>query len=673
MKNTNCKFFLTISLLLLVISTCGAAEYAILDGNSSETANTPTGDPVPALMAPYLELTTISGHEDSSIKNDTLVIDNQSDDPIQLVNRWGKGVIRQIKLSPDGKELAVATSLGIYLYNTSDYQQIYMLEDKSMANCLDFSPDGSRIAFGLEDGTARIIQTIGGKDENILKGHTKNVVSIDFAPDGNSLATGSGDGTIKLWSTNDGSEIKTIKAHQDIVGAIAFSPDGQFLVSGSDDKNVKLWKTSDGSLVKRLGSHNFWVSSVAFTPDGKSVLSSSWDGTIKEWAVEPVKFSGALSSLTSVLSLVFSPDGSFFAFNSDKSTVRLIDLTKVTYSEKDKKFVFSEGTLNIPGKSVKSMEFSPDNLTIYTASPESVKVWNVEFGSLIHSLDGFSDIGRDMAVSPDGRFIATVDVISNKVVLSNGEDGSFLYSLENNDGITRLIFSPDSKVLACGAVDGSITLWQTVNGQSMATIHGEGHEITSLAYSPDGQVLASGVFGGKIKLWNSLDQSPIKTLSRQTNYIESLSFSPDGQRLASSSSDHSIIVWGLPDGKVLKTLTGHKRGVNGVAFSPDGQLLASVSEDKSINFWDLQNGKPIKSLGLEEKGFSLAFSPDGKILATGMGNGLINLWDTETGELIAAGYEGHWGDIINLTFSPDGQNLILYSTNGTISVWAIHK
>ena len=72
--------------------------------------------------------------------------------------RLGKGWISEIAYSPDGTLLAVAGSIGIWLYDTATHQEVAL-----------------------------------------LTGHTSKVSSIAFSPDGRTLASGSGDGTVLLW------------------------------------------------------------------------------------------------------------------------------------------------------------------------------------------------------------------------------------------------------------------------------------------------------------------------------------------------------------------------------------------------------------------------------------------------------------------------------------------
>ena len=114
--------------------------------------------------------------------------------------RLGKGSINEIAYSPDGTLLAVASSIGIWMYDMQTYQEVALLTGHtSSVNSVSFSPDGNKIATGSHDSTIRLWDVATGAHIRTLTGHTDIVTSVSFSPDGNKIATGSRDGTILLW------------------------------------------------------------------------------------------------------------------------------------------------------------------------------------------------------------------------------------------------------------------------------------------------------------------------------------------------------------------------------------------------------------------------------------------------------------------------------------------
>ena len=156
--------------------------------------------------------------------------------------RLGKGDIFEIAYSSEGDRLAVASSLGIWLY------------DAQTGEVLD-----------------------------LLIGHTSWVYSVSFSPDGQTLASGSGDRTVRLWDTHTGRHLRTLTGHTDWVRSVSFSPDGQTLASGSEDGTVRLWDANTGRHLRTLTGHTSTVMSVSFSPDGQTLASGSGDGTVRLW------------------------------------------------------------------------------------------------------------------------------------------------------------------------------------------------------------------------------------------------------------------------------------------------------------------------------------------------------------------------------------------------------
>ena len=160
--------------------------------------------------------------------------------------RLGKGRITEISYSPDGTRLAVASSIGIWVYDTATGQEVAL-----------------------------------------LMGHSALVLSVAFSPDGRTLASGSDDSTIRLWDAATGAHKRTLTGHSNSVLSVAFSPDGRTLASGSRDNTIRLWDAATGAHKRTLTGHTGDVESVAFSPDGRTLASGSWDDTVLLWALTP--------------------------------------------------------------------------------------------------------------------------------------------------------------------------------------------------------------------------------------------------------------------------------------------------------------------------------------------------------------------------------------------------
>src|SRR5207253_9356635 len=69
--------------------------------------------------------------------------------------------------------------------------------------------------------------------------------------------------------------------------------------------------------------------------------------------------------------------------------------------------------------------------------------------------------------------------------------------------VRAVAVSPDGKTLATAGDDRTVRLWELETGQLLRTLEGHGAQVRSLAFCPDGKTLASGGWDGSVKLWDA--------------------------------------------------------------------------------------------------------------------------------------------------------------------------
>jgi len=158
--------------------------------------------------------------------------------PEGAVARLGKGSVSEVAFSPDGSILAVASSIGVWLYDAHTYAEIGLMESNAWVASIAFSPDGSLLASGSWDNTIKLWDVKSRTNIATLEGHTSYVSPVAFSPDGSLLASGSY-GEVKLWDVRSRTLVATLEVPY--VNSVAFSPDGSLLASGSDDGTIILW------------------------------------------------------------------------------------------------------------------------------------------------------------------------------------------------------------------------------------------------------------------------------------------------------------------------------------------------------------------------------------------------------------------------------------------------
>ena len=586
---------------------------------------------------------------------------SQWDLPEGATARLGKGSITDIAYSVDGSRLAVAGSIGVWLYDARTGKELALLTGHtSYVNSVSFSPDGNTLASGGRDSTIRLWDVSTGRHLQTLTGHTSYVNSVSFSPDGNTLASGGRDKIIRLWDPHTGKHKQTPTGHLGWVRSVSFSPDGNTIASGND-RGICLWDAHTGRHQQTLeGYTDFVVRNVSFSPDSKTMVSVDASlhrgATVRLWDVNTGVNLRILTE--SPVSVAFSPGGETLASGSEDGTIRLWDVNAWTHLR----------TLTGHTRHVSSVVFSPGGETLASGSEDgTIRLWDVNTWTHLRTLTGHTFDVSSVAFSPDGNTIASKDF--RNIDLWDAHTGRHQQTLEGSVSGNSVSFSPDGNTIASGGY-----LWDAHTGR-LKGVTGGGN---SVVFSPDGTTLAcfwGGFAGGEtIDLWDARTGRPQQTLKGHTDDVNSVSFSPDGKTLASGSEDGTIRVWDARTGRHQQTLKEHHMiHIFSVSFSPDGNTLASGGF-RNIVLWDAHTGRHQQTLtGHTSKVLSVSFSPDGNMIASGGGfDGTLRVWDARTGRHQQT-LKGHAaGSVLNsVAFSPDGNTIASGSSDGTILLWDV--
>ncbi|MDJ0798328.1 MAG: WD40 repeat domain-containing protein [Calothrix sp. MO_167.B12] len=312
----------------------------------------------------------------------------------------------------------------------------------------------------------------------------------------------------QLQNSSPYKKIQVTPSPWKIARSVAISRDGQIIVSGDDEGEVEFWSPDTGKLIRTLSAHSNWVQSIAISPDDKTIASGSVDGTIKLWHPNG-ELKSTFTNPKPVYSILWSPDGKTLASGDGDG--------RVTLWNQDGKLIRS---IKAHSSNVVSVAITPNGKIIASRSfgDKQIKLWNLRTGKLIRSINAGSVGGvNSLAISPDGKTLA--GYFSNQTVkiwlLETGETVNTL-----DIGINRphaIAFSPDFKTLAVGGFGSQIQIWSVSTGKKLSTFLSPDH-IYSLTFTPDSQTLvgSGGKNGGSVTIW-SLDKSISNTGSRKFN------------------------------------------------------------------------------------------------------------------------------------------------------------
>ncbi len=567
--------------------------------------------------------------------------------PEGAIKRLGKGTIYgNISFSQDSSLLAVASSIGVWLYDGYTGEAVNLFTNHAgPITSVAISPDGKTVACSSES-EFYLWDVDTGNLQLAISAHAGDIEDVAFSPDGRTLVTAGGyDETAKLWDVSTGAMIWSIKSHTDTVNCIVFSPDGKTLATGGEDDEtaiIKFWNSSNGELEATLTTSEesaIWgVQDIAFSLDGSKIAScQGWwdygDTTVKIWDVASLTLQSTLRGhVESVNSVSFSADGKSLSSGSYDNTVCLWDVDSGTYKT----------TLIAHRHAINSVEFSPDGRTLASASYDgTVILWDAESLKERTTITEHTAWGAGIAFSPDGKKIVT------------------------------------------GCSDTTVRIWDIFSGRNVSTLRGHRGQVVSVAFSWDGLTIASSGstsfdrawdYGDNtIRLWDAKTGRQKSIIIGHRDYGGSLTFSPIDNKLASTDRS-KFILWDTTTGNSLWTVTGEQNDNFRVAFSPDGSTLA-LSNQSEVHLFDIATRRLIKTFTTYWQTYSyVVYSPDGQTIVKGGSGDEVHLLNVHSGDIktIATGHVGRYPQI-NAVFGPDSRTLITTGNDGdrTIKFWDV--
>jgi RNA polymerase sigma factor (sigma-70 family) len=357
--------------------------------------------------------------------------------------RWPGEKMRELTFSPDGRRMAAASMRGLRLWKVANGQREYSW-DRLVDSAPCFSADGKRLAWtGYDERSISYpwVVEIGRGETRRLGLPINNLPSqLAFSPDGATLAVPSDARALELREVATGKDALPLDANTGRIFGLQLSPDGRLLAT-LDTFRVLVWDKATGKLLRR------------FPEDGGGARS---DQSTTVWDVR------------------LGDDGRMLRGNANSTYGHWEEVGPAVLARLRK--------LGLKGS--KGPAFAT-------------------FGGTI----------QDVLESPGGRYVAVRMTAQPPGILDRSakpvlrvwdtQTGLLLEQVRPPERHLLGAFSPDRRLLATTAPEGTIHLWDLVTGEQRLRLPGHrGCSVRALLFTPDNRSLFSGGDDSQVLLWD---------------------------------------------------------------------------------------------------------------------------------------------------------------------------
>jgi WD40 repeat protein len=438
-----------------------------------------------------------------------------------LAPQHGSSWPEVVAVSPNGRQLAVGYptqsnangTVAIYSTHTWRSEFTLMTLPDVQISALVFSPDGTRLAIGAEDGIAGVWSVPTRQEFVSYKGPTAAIESIQFTPDGNSVLTASADGIVRLWRAIGAEQsfqtLPLAGGPEQIAfdgGSIETVPSGQPVVFSST-----IARGREQAPHKATFPH---VQTVVLSADGRLALGLGGTGATPVGATQvgPLTiWDTRTGRVVRTLPAQILPSGS---------------PEPVTFSWNDASIALAEGGGGpMPGAAILSV-----------ATGRSVQLQSADVAC------GVGSTPSSFAFSRDDRSVAGADFCGYADVWDT-RTGRLLRQVDEGGEVSGVDLSPDGSRLLVSSWDSRATIWSVATGHRLVNLIGDTQGLFGAAFSPDGSLVATSSLDQTERIWNAHTGQALRILSFPDGQWP-LVFNSDGSQFAVAETNPAT---GAPD------------------------------------------------------------------------------------------------------------------------------
>ncbi|RLN88130.1 hypothetical protein BBJ28_00008100 [Nothophytophthora sp. Chile5] len=506
----------------------------------------------------------------------------------------------------------------------------------------------SRLLLAVdEDGRCLLVNLRRGAV--LYRFHFKQRVrALSFSPDDRYIAVAVGN-KVQLWRTPGlRREFAPFVLHRSYSGhyadvlSVSWSHDSKFFVTGAEDLSARVFSVQNypGFKPLTLSGHRDVVVGAFFSQDDRSIYTVGRDGGAYEWGYT-LPDSEGISGRTSEEDEEEEEeeeDGEGKKRKRRTADEPVPELARAIKWSTRQKHVFKMDFAKV----LCCTFHSSTGLLIVGFGNGTFGLYELPSFVNVHTLSVTQNELETVAVNASGEWLAFASRKLGQLLVWEWRSETYVLKQQGHYfDLNAASYSPDGRLLATGADDAKLKLWDTASGFCYVTFSEHAAPVTAVQFTPSGQAVISASLDGTVRAFdlNRYKNFRVLTTPEPVQFL-SLALDPSGQVVCAGSLDpFNVYVWSLQTGRLTDVLSGHTGPVTSLAFSPSAAvepILASASWDHTVRLWNVFASKKsfIEPLAHSTDVLAVAFRPDGKQLAAATLNGALNLWDVKDGEQV---------------------------------------
>ncbi|MCL4254172.1 MAG: PD40 domain-containing protein, partial [Anaerolineae bacterium] len=591
---------------------------------------------------------------------------------LQEIRRIGQGGLSDAMFSPNGEQIAILTTIGVWLYDVNNLNApVRLLENRTQPlGWANYSPDGTRLltipAYVNGDGIVQVWDVATGEVIHELGEHTHGLRGGVFSPDGKTIFTVPVNDDVWAWNADTGEweGIRVVGITEKITANMVISPTGQTIAT-NDDKELFIWDATSGSLIHTITTPST-IYYLHYHPQTEHILTAHEDGHVRIWDTRKGDLvADVVASEEAVISVAYAPSGELWASAGRDNQIHIWNATGQRIR-----------TIPAHDNNIVSVNFSPNSSMLISASIDNtVKLWDVATATQVHTISGYGDLFETARYNGDGTRIAVL--LSDAVSVFDVQTGMSLRTFRGHrNRITSIAYHPTQERIITGGYDNTVRIWDADKGTMLHVLRGHTGAVTDVRYTPSGEHIVSASADGSLWLWNADTGAPYRYIFIGDDwFIHRAALSPDEQYLAVTMSDG----WNQPVLRVWSLISDPPRLVDDtfsmmydLAWYPRSPFALSIYGYNGIYIMHMNPDETLSSVYHSHERYltDTAFSPDGQVIAYSGSYGRVYVLPFENPEATIQ-LLGHTLTATSVQFSPDGYHLLTASHDGTLRIWGI--